>query len=202
MLLVILGGIGGCIFSDYQARNVMRISRLNVMSFRARELSGMMAENEEAKKAGAEWIDPAVCTNSTQFIRALVEKSGNDIGCEDFWCVAVNPPDDDIFPVLVTANIDPRELLNPSDADARLTLVCPKKVWGGVCRDFCEKGAVVVYKNGVSQTLKRKWARPWLMFRSADSSRDDIPIPRPDTYYLTPTGRVEVLSNQPTLPLP
>ena len=46
MLLVILGGIGGCIFSDYQARNVMRISRLNVMSFRARELSGMMAENE------------------------------------------------------------------------------------------------------------------------------------------------------------
>ena len=202
MLLVILGGIGGCIFSDYQARNVMRISRLNVMSFRARELSGMMAENEEDKKAGAEWIDPAVCTNSTQFIRALVEKSGNDIGCEDFWCVAVNPPDDDIFPVLVTANIDPRELLNPSDADARLTLVCPKKVWGGVCRDFCEKGAVVVYKNGVSQTLKRKWARPRLMFRSADSSRDDIPIPRPDTYYLTPTGRVEVLSNQPTLPLP
>ena len=139
---------------------------------------------------------------TTQFIRALVEKSGNDIGCEDFWCVAVDPPDDDIFPVLVTANIDPRELLNPSDADARLTLVCPKKVWGGVCRDFCEKGAVVVYKNGVSQTLKRKWARPWLMFRSADSSRDDIPIPRPDTYYLTPTGRVEVLSNQPTLPLP
>ena len=61
---------------------------------------------------------------------------------------------------------------------------------------------MVVYKNGVSQTLKRKWARPWLMFRSADSSRDDIPIPRPDTYYLTPTGRVEVLSNQPTLPLP
>ena len=196
MLLVILGGIGGCIFSDYQARNVMRISRLNVMSFRARELSGMMAENEEAKKAGAEWIDPAVCTNSTQFIRALVEKSGNNIGCEDFWCVAVNPPDDDIFPVLVTANIDPRELLNPSDADARLTLVCPKKVWGGVCRDFCEKGAVVVYKNGVSQTLKRKWARPRLMFRSVDSSRDDIPVPRPDTYFLTPTGRVDLVEGQ------
>ena len=161
-----------------------------------------MIANRQAHVEGAEWIDTAACTNSTQFIRALVEKAGHDIDSEDFWCVAVNPPDDDLFPVLVTANIDPRELLNPQNADELLTLVCPKKVWGGVCRDFCEKGAVVVYKNGVSQTLKRKWARPWLMFRSADSSRDDIPIPRPDTYYLTPTGRVEVLSNQPTLPLP
>ena len=201
MLLVILGGIGGCIFSDYQARNVMRISRLNVMSFRARELLGMMAENEEANKAGAEWIDPAVCTNSTQFIRALVEKSGNDIGCEDFWCVAVNPPDDDRFPILVTANVDPRELLNPPGTDARLNLICPKKAWGGACGDFCEKGAVVVFRNGVSQALKRKWARPRLMFRSVDSSRDDIPVPRPDTYYLTPTGRVDFVERQAAVSL-
>ena len=200
MILVILGSIDGCIFSDYLIRNARRTAMLNAMSFRARELSGIMAENEEANKAGAEWIDPAACTNSTQFIRALVEKAGHDIGCEDFWCVAVNPPDDDIFPVLVTANIDPRELLNPSDADARLTLVCPKKVWGGVCRDFCEMGAVVVYKSGVSQALKRKWARPRLMFRSADSTREDIPVPRPDTYYLTPTGRVERLAVGGTRP--
>jgi len=180
----------------------LRRSRLHHLAAHGRAVFVDMIANRQAHVEGAEWIDPAACTNSTQFIRALVEKAGHDIDSEDFWCVAVNPPDDDLFPVLVTANIDPRELLNPSDADARLTLVCPKKVWGGVCRDFCEKGAVVVYKNGVSQTLKRKWARPWLMFRSADSSRDDIPIPRPDTYYLTPTGRVEVLSNQPTLPLP
>ena len=181
MLLVILGGIGGCIFSDYQARNYTRLARLHAMSFRARELSKMMAENEGAGKSGAEWIDPAVCTNSTQFVRALMEKAGLDIGYADFWCVAVNPPDDDRFPILVTANVDPRELLNPPGTDARLNLICPKKAWGGACGDFCEKGAVVVFRNGVSQTLKRKWARPRLMFRSVDSSRDDIPVPRPDT---------------------
>ena len=202
MLLVFLGSIGGCFVSDYQTRNYTRLARLHAMSFRARELSKMMAENEGAGKSGAEWIDPAVCTNSTQFVRALMEKAGLDIGYADFWCVAVNPPDDDRFPILVTANVDPRELLNPPGTDARLNLICPKKAWGGACGDFCEKGAVVVFRNGVSQTLKRKWARPRLMFRSVDSSRDDIPIPRPDTYYLTPTGRVEVLSNQPTLPLP
>ena len=202
MLLVFLGSIGGCFVSDYQTRNYKRLARLHAMSFRARELSKMMAENEGAGKSGTEWIDPAVCTNSTQFVRALMERAGLDIGYADFWCVAVNPPDDDRFPILVTANVDPRELLNPPGTDARLNLICPKKAWGGACGDFCEKGAVVVFRNGVSQTLKRKWARPRLMFRSVDSSRDDIPVPRPDTYYLTPTGRVEVLSNQPTLPLP
>lgn len=94
-----------------------------------------------------------------------MENAACDIGYANFWCVAVNPPDDDRFPVLLTANVDPRELLNPQDADARLTLICPKKAWGGVCPIFCEKGAVVVFRSGIFQTLKRKWARPRLMFR-------------------------------------
>ena len=75
MLLVFLGSIGGCFVSDYQTRNYTRLARLHAMSFRARELSKMMAENEGAGKSGAEWIDPAVCTNSTQFIQHGGKKS-------------------------------------------------------------------------------------------------------------------------------
>jgi len=171
----------------------LRRSRLHHLAAHGRAVFVDMIANRQAHVEGAEWIDPAVCTNSTQFIRALVEKAGHDIDSKDFWCVAVNPPDDDIFPVLVTANIDPRELLNPSDADARLTLVCPKKVWGGVCRDFCEKGAVVVYKNGAALRQRSKYMRSRHIFRRGNSPpRCEIPVPRPDTYYLTPTGRVDL----------
>jgi len=58
-----------------------------------------------------------------------------------------------------------------------------------------EKGAVVVYKNGTLQQLWHKFARPRMIFNRGNPPREDIPIPRADTYYLTPTGRVEVLSN-------
>ncbi len=152
-----------------------------------------MVENRQAQEEGAEWVDPAVCTNSTQFIHALAAKSGHDIDCADFWCVAVNPPDDDLFPVLVSANVDPRELLNPPYDDALLKLVCPEKAWNGTCRRICEEGAVVVFKSGAALRQRSKYMRSRHIFRRGNSpSRCEIPVPRPDTYYLTPTGRVDL----------
>ena len=141
-----------------------------------------MIENELAHAEGAEWIDPDSCTNSTQFIRALLEKVGEDDAktaskYADCWCVAVNPPDDDQFPVVITANVDPHELLFPQDPDAPLKLTCPKERGGG-CFDFCERAAVIVYKDGAAQICMKY------------TPRVDIPRPRPDTYFLSPTGRL------------
>ena len=86
---------------------------------------------------------------------------------------------------MVTANIDPRELLCSQDKDQPLKLTCPKE-WGGTCFKVCEKVGVIVYKGGASQIFKNKYVRPSLIFN------DGIPKPGPNTYFLTPTGRVDI----------
>ena len=153
----------------------------------AKAINCGLDENNSSREKGGEWVDPSTCTNSTQFVNALYDKLGMERR-HDEWCIAVNPPNDDRFPVLFTANIDPRELLCPQDEDQPLKLTCPKE-WGGVCFKFCEKMGVVHYKNGVSQIVK--WHRfPKQIFCSG------IPKPGPDTYFLTPTGRVDFAERQ------
>jgi len=171
-------------------------SRMVRLQFSGRALFGPVTENNAARGAGEVWVDPDACTNSTQFVQALCKKCKDSAvgrSCDfgpyaNDWCIAVNPPNDDRFPVLFTANIDPRELLCPQDEDQPLKLTCPKE-WGGVCFKFCEKMGVVHYKNGVSQIVKKHMS-PKQIFCSG------IPKPGPDTYFLTPTGRVDFVERQ------
>ena len=153
----------------------------------AKAINCGLDENNSSREKGGEWVDPSTCTNSTQFVNALYDKLGMERR-HDEWCIAVNPPNDDRFPVLFTANIDPRELLCPQDEDQPLKLTCPKE-WGGVCFKFCEKMGVVHYKNGVSQIVKKHMS-PKQIFCSG------IPKPGPETYFLTPTGRVDFVERQ------
>ncbi|MCR5838022.1 MAG: hypothetical protein K6G94_00115, partial [Kiritimatiellae bacterium] len=167
------------------------------MAMRGRNLNISMIENQLAHESGEDWIDPASFSNSTQFVQALWAKLGEDKApCPypDSWCIAVNPPDNDKFPVMVTANIDPRELLCSQDKDQPLKLTCPKE-WGGTCFKVCEKVGVIVYKGGASQIFKNKYVRPSLIFN------DGIPKPGPDTYFLTPTGRVDFVERQAAVSL-
>ncbi len=166
----------------------LRHAQSQSMAMRGRNLYVFMMQDNQEHESGGDWIDPASFSNSTQFVQALWAKLGEDKApCPypDSWCIAVNPPDNDKFPVMVTANIDPRELLRPSNADRLLKLTCPKE-WGGSCFKFCEKAGVIVYKGGASQIFKNKYVRPSLIFN------DGIPKPGPDTYFLTPTGRVDI----------
>ena len=164
---------------------------------RGRNLYVFMMQDNQEHESGGDWIDPASFSNSTQFVQALWAKLDEDKApCPypDSWCIAVNPPDNDKFPVMVTANIDPRELLRPSNEDQPLKLTCPKE-WGGSCFKFCEKAGVIVYKGGASQIFKNKYVRPSLIFN------DGIPKPGPDTYFLTPTGRVDFVERQAAVSL-
>ena len=175
------------------ARGRMIPGMANVILTQGKDLSLCMAYNNTAHESGEEWLDIFSCTNSTQFVLLLREKYGKELRngniYTNIWCIAVNPPNDDRFPVLFTANIDPRELLRPSNADRPLKLTCPKE-WGGSCFKFCEKAGVIVYKGGITQIVKGKYARPKLIFL------DDIPKPGSDTYFLTPTGRVDFVERQ------
>ena len=96
-----------------------------------------MVQNKHNHEDGQEWVDPAACTNSTQFVQALCEKYKDDVGerscdpglCANIWSIAVNPPEDDSFPLIFTCNIDPRELLAQTEEERNLTMTCPKS-WG------------------------------------------------------------------------
>lgn len=166
------------------------------MMFRARDLAESMALNNTRHGTGEDWVDPAACTNSTQFVQALCEKYKGDIGKRsrdlgsyaNIWCIAVNPPDDESFPRVFTCNIDPRELLSQTDVNRLLTLTCPKS-WGGKCFRFCEKGAVIARVGGATGIVKSKYARLRLIFPKG------VPKPASDTYFLTPTGRVDFVAH-------
>ena len=192
-----LAFVGPCLSDLYFSKQRMTPVLFSAMAMRGRNLNISMIENQLAHESGEDWIDPASFTNSTQYVKALWAKLGEGkVPCPypDSWCIAVNPPDNDKFPVMVTANIDPRELLCSQDKDQPLKLTCPKE-WGGSCFKVCEKVGVIVYKGGASQIFKNKYVRPSLIFN------DGIPKPGPDTYFLTPTGRVDFVERQAAVSL-
>ena len=167
------------------------------LQFSGRALFGLVTENNAARGAGEVWVDPDACTNSTQFVQALCDKYKDGAGGRvsdlgpytNIWCIAVNPPNDDRFPVLFTANIDPRELLSRTEGDCGLTLTCPKAC-GVSSFNFCEKMALIIRVCGAAQIVRNKYSSPNHIFSG------DIPKPNPDTYFLTPTGRVDFVERQ------
>ncbi len=193
---------------------ILPMARLNyvlneqsrTMSMFGRSLLCCMLLNNVARESGEDWVDSASCTNSTQFVQALCEKYKDDFGecpCNlglytNIWCIAVNSPKEDLFPMIFTCNIDPRELLSRTEGDRGLTLTCPKAC-GGSSFNFCEKMALIIRVCGAAQIVRNKYSSPNHIFSG------DIPKPNPDTYFLTPTGRVdlveELLGTGPTEPL-
>ncbi len=161
--------------------------RGGTMAAQARKLHKAMVDNILSHEAGGEWIDPSSYSNSTQFIKALIGKNeAGDIKHANIWSVVINPPgDDDGFPIVVSSNIDVAELLCPNGALNPIKLTCPKKL-GGEYFNGWRKFMVIVRKGGASQIIQTKYApTPRLIFNGR------IPKPGPNTYFLTPTGRVD-----------
>jgi len=183
LLLGVVLLLGGLISS--------RAERIRAQSLRmamcGRNVFVLLTQNETEHEAGGEWVDPSAFTNSTQLVQALWAKFGESRASfpfADSWCIAVNPPDHDRFPVVLTANIDPRDLLYPPDANQPLKLTCPGER-GGAGFAFGAKAGVMVTKGGAA-TLVSPYMCPRRLFP------DGFPPPRPDTYYLTPTGRLDL----------
>lgn len=165
---------------------VLRL-RTGGMSMLGRNLFVNMEQNEKSHESGETWVDPASCTNSTQFVLKLIEE---DVGYanalrekSDIWCIAVNPPEDENFPVIFTDNIDPHELLSLKEGARLLPLTCPK-TRGGRCFGFCEKAAIIVRGCGAANVVLSARPIPTHIFPNG------VPKPGQSTYFLTPTGRV------------
>ena len=154
-------------------------------------------ENNSRHANGVSWVDPDAFSNSTDFIQALGAEYGDAVQnlqnlgrYTNIWCVVVNPPDDDMFPVLFTANMNPSDLFHEEDGHRGISLTCPKK-WGGECFDFCEKAVVVTRKGGGTQIIKSKYYGGTIPFPEERRAQLEA------TYILTPTGRVSLAALLP-----
>ena len=159
-----------------------------------RDIAWLLSDDDI--KTGETWIEPSACSNATQFVATVVGKpQRNDKWRSRYFryarscCIAVNPPDDDNFPLVISANVDPRELLFPKDAKQPLNMTCPGER-GGECLGFCKKFVVVVHKGGAVRSYREGCATPFDIF-----GQKPIPSPAPDTYYLSPTGRVDLATH-------
>lgn len=182
-VLVVLAGS-----ATYMSRLVESgFAKASEMIIRAQDLHKAMVKNGVCCDVGDARVDPAAYSNSTDFIMALGSMSKDVVpslgSYTNIWCVVVNPPGDDSFPVLFTANINPSDLFCDAGARRHISFTCPRK-WGGECFDFCEKAAVVMRKGGARQIVKGMYSGG--LFPLPGEKRAQLEV----TYILTPTGRV------------
>ena len=183
LLLILLAVIA----SDAWMHGVAKVNgKASALAICAREVFAAMTLNAAEHEAGAPWVDPSAFPNSTEYIQALCAESpglAHTLGrYTNIWCVVVNLPNDDAFPVIFTANLTPGDLIRKKGERRRVSLTCPKE-WGGECIKVCEKVAIVVRKGGAAMILRQR-------FIHTVGIPEDRLSELADTYVLTPTGRV------------
>ena len=200
MLLIFVAFVGSvipCLALPRNHRNKIYYTKAVAMAHRMRALFRLMNENDMAFESGKAWVDPAAYTNSADFIMALnaqFKDVMSNLGPHtNIWCVVVNPPDDDRFPVLFTSNLNPSDLFYDEGAHHRISLTCPKK-WGGECFDFCEKYAAVIRKGGAGQIVKGGYSGGLLSLPKEKLAQLEA------ICILTPTGRVSFAALLPRTP--
>ena len=170
-------------------RSQVYYAKSNAMALRIRTLYGVIAENNVRQANGGLWVDPNACSNSTEFVQALGDEYRDMVQYlgryTNIWCVVVNPPDDDRFPVLFTANVNPADVLGGTNNLGHKVLTCPKQ-WGGECFGVCEKMACVAFKGGATQIVRSKYIHSLAYPREKSAQLGAI-------HVLTPTGRVSIV---------
>ena len=154
-------------------------------------LHAALVVNEQSRKMGEPWVDPSLHKGTKDFLAALVRKYDLEnvasASADARWCIAVNPPEDENFPVACTANLNPADLFRPEGDRRRVALECPgcshRMIPPDECIGFCKKAALVVARNGKLVHV-RNGSRPPRMF----SQFPDVDTVR----YLTPTGVIDV----------
>ncbi len=160
----------------------------------ARDLHNLMLQNDLLRASGSGWVDLASCHDSKQFVQRLLgDKAGNSLMSQS-WCIAVNPPDDDEFPVIVVDGIMIDLMLDPKNEQYPVA-------WkhGENRRTFTEP--VVVLRNGQVKFVcaEETWESQGFGVYSVKTRSKTpkelfggrVPSPAPDTYFLTPTGRLK-----------
>ena len=159
----------------------------------AKALHNLMLQNDSLRASGSGWVDPASCQDSKQFVQRLLGDKAESSLMSQSWCIAVNPPDDDEFPVIVVDGIMIDLMLDPKNEQYPVAWK-----YGENRRTFTEP--VVVLRNGqvkfvCAETRESHGFGAYSVKTRSKTPKElfgcRVPSPAPDTYFLTPTGRLK-----------
>ena len=190
LVLAIVGLMASMIDVERPERKMLSAA-MSAQANRGRNVFITLNRNAAEKLAVPSWAELCSCSNSVEFaekVSAGLDEDGKVLlfraGRE--WSFAVNVPPDapDMFPIMISANVDPsglpREWDGVTDKDTLLEL---KPLEGVEPLRFGDKAIVIVRKGGAAQVIKRKYMKLKTIF-------GDKPFKLgKDTYYLTPVGR-------------
>lgn len=165
--------------------------RLHALALEGRNLFTLMAANDTERAAGGTSVNLASCTNSIELVRKLVLRQGANFSIDEKaysrWTFVMNMPEpvDDAIPVMFTANFDVRYFPREWDGSSRAAESLADAISACESVPFGDKGCIFVRRGGASQIVKRKYCRRDVIF-----NRESFKLGA-DTYFLTPTGRVD-----------
>ena len=184
-ILVIIG-IGVMMGAIFPAGRDPFVPWSSAVAIKGHNLFYMIELNDAHRKAGEKWCDPQMCSNSVEFITGVLNligaeaqyNCGTNVGVA-WWNVAIDVPEDcdELFPVLISSNFDPKTLeLNSGDNE-----ILPI----GRSEPLKDKGIVVVRKCGIAHIIKSKHCTRKDVTGNSITRNCQIT-------YLTPDGRMDV----------
>ena len=181
--IIVVIGIGVAMGVLFPAGRNPFVPRSSAVAMRGQNLYCMIAQNDAKHDIDGKWFDPQKCSNSVEFVTEVLGVSGAN-GDEALWNVAVDVPKDygDFFPMLISANFNPRLLENTIDNDAPLPI---GRASGAPLSLLDDKAIILVRKNGSSEVIKAKHCtRRNILKTSCESSGTVV--------YLTPESKITV----------
>ena len=189
--IIVIFGIGVIMGALFPAGRDPFFPKAFAIAMRGRNLYCMIEQNNEQHSLDGKWRDLQKCSNSVEFITGVLNirgADGREWRCEDevaaLWNVAIDVSEDcgESFPMLISANFNPRLLESAVDDDAQLPI---GRASGAPLSLLDDKAVILVRKNGSSEVIKAKYC-----------TRKNILKPpckhRGSATYLTPESKITI----------
>ena len=189
--IIVLIGIGVAMGVLFPAGRDPFVPKASVVAMNGRNLYYMIALNNAQHYIAGKWINPQKCSNSVEYITGVLGvggASGQELCCADaesaLWNVAVDVHDDcgELFPILISANFNPRLLESAIDDGTQLPI---GRASGASLSLLDDKAIILVRKNGSSQVIKAKYCTKKNILKTPCKSIGSVT-------YLSPEGKITI----------
>ena len=187
-VIIVIGVTMGVLFP---AGRDSFVPKSYALAMRGRNLYHMIEQNNEQRGVDGKWFNPQKCSNSVEFIAGILSISGTkgqEWSCMDegvaLWNIAIDVSENcgEFFPVMISANFNPRLLERSIDDDAQLPI---GRGSGASLSLLDDKGIIIVRKNGSSEVVRAKYCTRGNIFTT--SCENSCPVT-----YLTPDGKITI----------
>ena len=188
---IVLIGIGIAMGILFPAGRDPFVPKSYALAMCGRNLYYTIEQNKEQQGIEGKWVDPQKCSNSVDFITGVLSASrtnGQEWRSIDkgvaLWNVAIDAPVNcgGLFPMLISANFNPRLLERSIDDDAQLPI---GRASGATLSLLDDKAVILIRKNGSSQVIRAKYCTRRNILMTSCKSNSSVT-------YLTPARKITI----------